>query len=466
MVNARGTIAPPVGRGQRALAAAAMALGLVLSVAASAHADTARLEVSEPEGDVYPTQIVVTSATGDTHALGPFPMPTRARQLVRSPDGRYLAVIPDLDAVDGSPTIVPLDGGAPVRLQPPPGIIVMPSLFGASWAPDGSELVIGHAYAERKARDTPRWPALRCPAPAFVCRAVAGSDDFAAAFTGGIVAGSTLISLFPSPRALGIMVSVDGFRGEWLRRGSRRARALERLTDQRVTSRVSTTIGRRRRTISAVRRSARQGVPVTTAIVTGPSGALVAQETYRVTIRSRGGRMRGVTRYTPHRLVHVAPDGAVRTTSAPSLTVPAADREPPIVHGWRRKAKRFPVVPEVALPHGEWLGTIGTQSSVKQHPAVALARISPDGTARFVRTNGRIVTAHGLLELVPDTTGRTERAGLTVVGHERATNAAIVVLGWWDGRNDDDPAVVTLRVPLDGRTPPTVVSRTAEQAAW
>jgi hypothetical protein len=454
-------------RAPQTRAAAAVALtSVVLSMSASAHADTARLEIAPPEAGVHPTRIVVTSATGDTRTLGPYPVPSRTRQLVRSPDGRSLALIPGFDASDGAPTIVPFDGGAPARLQPPPGIVVVPPLSAPSWAPDGSELLIGHAHAERTARGAARWPALRCPAPAFACRKIPGTDGLAAALPGGLVAGSTLFSLFPSSRALGILVSVDGFRGAWLRRNSRNARALERVIAQRVTSRTSTVVDGRRRTIDAVRRSARQGVPVTTSIVAGPSGALVTQETYRVTIRKRGDRMRGVTRYTPHRLVHVAADGTTRTTPAPWLTIPAADREPPLVHGWRRKAKRFPVVPEVALPRERWLATVGTQSSVKQHPAVALARIASDGTARFVRANGRIVTAHGLLELVPDTTGRTERAGLTVVGYEHATGAAIVAVGWWDERNDDEPAVVTLRVPLDGRTSPTVVSRTAEQAAW
>lgn len=453
----------PLRRGSRAGAGISIVVaGLVLSTAPSAHADTARLQVAKREGAIHPTRIVVTTATGVRRTLGPYPLRSRSSDLLASPDGRFLVVVPEFSVRPADLTVVSLDGGAPVVVRAPRGITILPPLPMLSWALDSSELVVDHAFVGDDDADRVQWAVLRCAAPTFACQRADDGSGTAAAVPGGIVTGSTLLSAFPSGRALNLLTSLNQSDGGGFSRGSASARELRRLVTSPVASRITTIVDGRPPTVSTVRRSLRHGLPVTSTIVGGASGALLTQEVYRAAVRSRRNSVGGTLRVTQLRLVRVTADGAAHTSAVPRLTIPRADAVPNPSTG-RSRAKRAPVVPRIGLPTGGWLATAGIQPSTDD--ALTLARIDADGAARFVRSRGRIVSATSLEAQVRGAAAEPGLASLTVVGYEQATDAAIVVLRWWEsGRRQ--PAAATFRVPLDEQTPPTIVSRLAAGAAW
>lgn len=446
----------------RAVAGASIVVvGLVLATATTAHADTARVKIAKRDGGTYPTRIVVTSAAGVRRTIGPFQLRSRSSDLLASADGRHLVLVPEFSARTPSPTVVSLESGMSVPVLAPRGITILPIRPMLAWATDGNELVVDHAFVGDPASDPTRWSVLRCPAPAFACHEVEGSDGDAAAIPRGFVSGSTLLSLFPSANALRLLTSLNQD-DDWFTRGSASARQLRRLVASPVASQITANVDGQPRTVSTTRRNLLQGVPVTTAIVGGVSGALLTQEVHRATVRSRRNGVGGTMRVTERRLVRVTADGATHTTAVPRLTIPRAHAVPdPFTD--RSRADRAPVVPEIGLPSGGWLATAGTQPTMDY--ALTLVRIDAGGAARFVRTRGRIVSATSLEATVRGAASEPGRAGLTVVGYEQATDAAIVAVRWWEsGRRG--LAAATVRVPLDEQTPPTVVSRTAEQAAW
>lgn len=435
--------------------------GLALLTAAPVHADTARVTVAKRDGAVYPTRVVVTSAAGARRSLGPFRLRSRSSHLLASPDGRYLLVVPEPLSRHADLTVVSLESGMSVPLRAPRGTTIVPASPMLAWATDGNELVIDHAFVGDPESDPTRWSVLRCPAPTFTCHEVEDSDGDAAAIPRGFVSGSTLLSLFPSANALRLLTSLTQG-DDWFTRGSASARELRRLVASPVTSQITANIDGQPRVLSTTRRNLRQGVSVTTAIVGGVSGALLSQEVYRATVRSQRNRVGGTMRVTQRRLVRVTADGATYSASAPRLTIPRAHAVPDPVTD-RSRAERAPVVPEIGLPSGGWLATAGTQPTMAY--ALTLVRMDAGGAARFVRSRGRIVSATSLEAVVRGAASEPGRAGLTVVGYEQATDAAIVVVHWWEsGRRG--LAAATVRVPLDERTAPTVVSRTEEHASW
>lgn len=478
----------PVPARAGALAIPVLALLAAVGQPAIATADTARIV---PERD-HPTfrgparaSVVVTAADGQARTLGPYRFSAEPTELTSSPDGRHLAVGFGFADQSHEIAIVPTDGSGPFVLRITPRALVTTSTSRFSWSADGSELIVGGADDQRAPRG--RWrfhaAALRCPIATRACHRIPGSAGLAAAIPGGIVTSTRLDDVLPSGSQFGGVVQPTTIDIR-PRRQSRYEREL--LREVRSPQRTRTTLVHTdtqppRTTVLASRTSRlSRGTDAAIDVLGGPSGALIVHDRHRVTVTRRGRKLRLRSLTQARRWTVVAPDGTRRTRPVRALLVPKADAP---THDWGRALprQRLAAVPSVPVATGGWLGTVGFVRGAGPGGYV-LARITPSGASTFVRAGGGLASARNL---VRSTVGRTPTPGsasLDVVGYEAATDTAIVTLDWLEGpdepgtttdrdgvvqsSDDGGPHRATVRVPLDGRTAPTLVNRGFEQAAW
>lgn len=471
---------------RRAGVAAVVALAYGLAATAVATADTARIVTDQMAAGRTPARasIVVTGVDGNTRTLGPFSFPETPYGLRRSPDGRYFAVSwGDAEVADRGLVIVPADGGTAFRLRPrrPGGTAYDVSPSRVSWSSDSRDVVLGDVRDDEG--DGPG-DVVRCSVAHHRCTVVPGVAGYAATVPGAIVTGTT------AHRLAGLVARYDpdGWGGPDERPAdgpTRRALVRHRQTD------VAHVTPRRTRILLRRRASVLQGVDAATGIVGGPSGALVTVDRYRLRrVVQRGEtfvRWGGIAR----RWVVVGARGATATVKPRRLPVPrehAAIAEDIDTGMMLIRAQRAHPEPRTSIASGGWLATTGTTPFAARTGGLVLTTITPQGRAAFVRTGGQIASAAQLVRSVlARRTAYRGTAALVVVGHESATNAAIVDVSW-DERDpkpgDPPPAALpgtagivpfedsslrrhaTVRVPLDGRTPPTVVSGAPEHAAW
>lgn len=456
----------------------------------SAHADTARLVVDARPANGGPARaaIVITGTDGSVRTLGPYGFPALPYGLRRSPDGRYFAVPwGEWGGGDRGLAIVPTGGGAPFVLFPrrPQGRSYYVYPEDLSWTSDSRFVVFGNA--EDQDGGFPG-DVVRCSVAARSCAAVPGVDGYAAVAGNAIVTSSSsdallrLVADGASPLDITSM-PVD--------------RAERRALNRRRTARTARITPRRKRVLLRHTASVLEGADAAAGIVGGPSGALIIVDRFRLRLARHDGevftRPAGATR----RWIIVGPRGSTRTVRPRHLVVPRDDASV-VVSGpgtGKRVAQRIAPEPRAPMASDGWLAVTGapsgnrpgTPSTTAGTSGLVLTTITPAGRASFVRTGGRLASA---TRLVRSALTRSPLAGspdLDVVGHEAATNAAIVVLSWRERTPPpaDAPSAVvpgvggifvvspedrryhaTVRVPLDGRTPPTVVSRMAEQEAW
>lgn len=469
--------------GSRCFATAvALATGVVLVAAPAASGDTARLVLDQKTAHGGPTRasVVITSVDGSTRWLGPRLFAARPGGLRRSPDGRYFA------APLGSPgdrgfgiAIVPTDGSVPFVIVPRSSDGNSHYIYPASisWSSDSRELLLGNIQDDRKGVPG---EVARCSVVRRRCAVVPNVRGFATALPGAIVTST-------SSRDLVDWVShyamVDPY-GRPADRPTRRALQRRRLAQTaRVTSPGTRVLLRRRATVL-------NGIDAATGMVGGPSHALIAVDRFRLRQVQRRGR------------TFVRSDGQTRRwvlvgSRGPATTVPARRLFVPRAHGalvedddlnFRVHAQRKYPEPRAPIATGGWLAVTGSSPSAPGRSGLVLTTITPRGRASFVRAGDQIASAAQLVRSVL-ARRKTYRgtAALEVVGHEAATNAAIVDLSWDEpdplpgdtvpqtvpGTNGIVPAEdsalrrhTTVRVPLDGRTPPSVVSGTTEDEAW
>lgn len=452
----------------RSVAGALVALAAVtgsFTLAAPATADTARLEAT-PAGPM----IVVTAPDGSQRRLGPVGSRPRHPELRASPDGRQLAVVPSFGRFDAV-AIVPLDGG-PVRRLATGARRFATERSSAWWSADGSELIVGDVAEGRADPKTEsaarpyRSRVLRCPIAATACQPVPDVDGLAAPLPGGIATSSSVGSLLPfEPTDLGIDLPIV----PWAP-GSQRWRF---PPDQRADlapwqqRRTATTalVGATTQILARRTASLTDGLDVAVWAIGGPVDALIAHQRVRTPI-TRSGRDRIIRpRVGPVRWTVIDPAGARRTVTAPKVRLPATVR--PAVREPRGRRAVALITPQLPLPYGGWIGLAQARGDSFDN-GQALTRTARDGRSSIVRSGGRLMTAY---ELVRTTLGRTRISGpmsMEIAGHEAATDAAIVRITW-EERNTRRTVRyrdATFRVPLDGRTAPTVVSRTFEAVAW
>lgn len=480
--------AATVGRIETVAAATALAVLPALGQPAVATADTARIVPDDgPPAFRGPARasIVITSADGRVRTLGPYRFSAEPTELTSSPDGSHLAVGFGLADQSHEIAIVPTDGSGPFALRITPRSLVTTSTSGFSWSADGSELVVGGADDQRAPRG--RWrfraAALRCPVATRSCTRIPGSEGLAAAIPGGIVTSTRLDDVLPSGSQFNSYVPPTTIDTDPSRQ-SRYEREL--LREVRTPERTRTTLvrtgeGPPRTTVLVSRRSRlSRGTDAAIDLFGGPSGALIVHDRQRVVVTQRGRTLRLRSRSQGGRWTVVAPDGTRRTRPIRLLLVPKADAP---TRDWGRELPRQRVgaVPSVSVTTGGWLGTVGFVRGAGPGGYV-LARITPSGASTFLRAGGRLASARNL---VRSTVGRAPTPGsasLDVVGYETSTDTAIVTLDWLEGpdepgtttdldgtvesADDGGPRRATVRVPLDGRTAPTLVNHELEHAAW
>lgn len=476
-----------------------VALGAASTLAAAggspttATAGTARIAAVDTarghEDGPARASIVVTTSDDGARTLGPYRFRHVPTELTSSPDGRYLVVGSDLLGRSSEITIVPTDGSGPFALRIEPRSLVVTSTSDFSWSADGSELIVGGADDQRAPRG--RWrfrsAALRCPIATRVCTRIPGSEGLAAAIPGGVVTSTPLDDVLPSGSQLGGFVEPTTIDARPARQ-SRYEREL--LRELRTPERTRTTLVRTganppTTTVLTTRKQRlARGTDAAISVLGSPSGALIVHDRHRVAVTRRGTKLRLRSRTQPRRWTVVAPDGTRRTRRMRTFLVPRADAP---AYDWGRKLprQRLGAVPSVGVAAGGWVGTVGFVRGAGPG-GYLLARIAPTGAAELMRTGGRPASARNLVRTTLGRTPTPGEASLDVVGYEAATDAAIVTVDWSEGPPDastapdgnlDPDGVVesrgepvrgtaTVRVPLDGRTPPTVVSRTQEQAAW
>lgn len=472
-------------RTTRAGVAAVVALSYGLAATAVATADTARIVFDQKPAHGGPAHasIAITGVDGSVRTLGPFRFPESPNGLRRSPDGRYFAVSwGDAKIADRGLMIVPTDGGAPFRLHPrrPSGTAYGVSPSNVSWSWDSHDVILGNVRDDEG--DGPG-DVVRCSVTGRRCAVVPGVDGDATAIPGAIVTGTT------GQRLAGLVARYDpdgwgGPDGRPADGQTRRALVRRRQTDiARVTPHRTRVVLRRRATVL-------DGADAVGGIVGGPSGALVTVERYRLRRVVRRGaifvRWGGIVR----RWVIVRPQGSTTTVKPRRLHVPrehgaiAEDLDSGML---LIRAQRAHPVPRASIASGGWLATTGKTPFVAGAGGLVLTTITPKGRAALVRTSGRIASAAYLVRSLLGRTAFRGTAALVVVGHEAATNAAIVDVSWdeRDPRPGDPPPAAlpgtagivptedadfrrhaTVRVPLDSRTAPTAISGTKEQAAW
>lgn len=445
-----------------------------------ATADVARISVVDQPviGGPVRATITITAPDGGTRTLGPHPFRHYPDALTASPDGRLLAVDSGRSDEQRQIVIVPTDGGSPFELRTKPRSLVVMSASDLSWSADGRDLVIGSVDDRRSPRGHRWYPAtaLRCPIVTRVCREIPNNDGLAATVPGGFVTSTPLYDVLPfdSPFAGGAeTVTIDA-------RPARRSRAQQRLlrdvrTPYRTrTTLVSTAAEPPARTVSERTSRLVDGIDAAISVLGGPSGALIVHDHHRVSVTRRGTKLRLRSQESVRRWTTIAPDGTRRTRALPRLRIPKAHSTTRL---WGRKliAQRAGVVPSTAIGTGGWLGTVGVPSRTDTGGLV-LVRIAPSGTARFARSGGRPASASALVRSALGRVPSVGSAVLEVIGYESATQAAIVTLSWAEGPlvsvkdgviespadepgADYGPLEATVRVPLDGRTTPSVVDR-------
>lgn len=467
---------------------AALAAAAVLAAVgqpASATADTARIVTDDATRDTGPAHaaIVVTALDGATRTLGPYRFRHVPTDLKNSADGRYLAVGFDLAGRSHEVTIVPTDGSGPFALRVTPPSLGITSTSDFSWSADGSELIVGGA--EDQKAPLGRWryrsAALRCPIATRICQRIPDGEGLAAAVPGGIVTSTPLDDVLPSGSQFGGFVeptTID-VRPARQRRDERQL-LREVRTRSRTRTTLVTTVVDPPTTASVMARTARltAGIDAAISVLGGPSGALIVHDRHRVSVTRRGTKLRLRSQTQARRWTVVAPDGTRRTQPMRVFLVPKADAP---TYNWGQKLprQRLGAVPSAAITTGGWLGTVGFVRG-NGPGGYLLARVTPTGRAELMRSGGRLVSARNLVRTVLHRAPTPSTASLDVVGFEAASDAAIVTLGWSEGapdksiapegvvasRGDHVNVVATVRVPLDGKTAPTVVSHTMEQAAW
>lgn len=454
--------AAPLVRPRTSLAALGTLTALALAVQPTiATADTARLGSPTSNGRA----IVLTAADGTTRTIGPYDVDPWPMTLRISPDRRQIAIIPVAPSLIDTVLIVPTDGGPARTLTIGPQRRGLTGRSDLSWTTDGQALIIGDTKLGRASRDERHWSrVLRCDLVASACHAIPGVDGVAAPVPGGIVTSSSVGSLVPfdpgfvdvgpsrpSQRLLRFRVDRDD-RGK-LRSFAKRQRSRTALV-------TDTT-----RTLTAETASLEAGIDGAITVVGGPSGALLVHQRHRTRV-TRGKRGSTVDwRVGPLRWTLIDPSGARRTMVAPRLRIPTRLVEStPESAG--RTTRLATVVPRTALPVGGWLADVQTLTEAG-HDGHALATITPDGRASLVRSNGKLVAATDLIRTPLGRRASSHSASFRLIGHEATSNAAVVVVNWGEERRSDYRYMrATVRVPLDGRTPPSVVSRSAENEAW
>lgn len=439
----------------------------VLGQPAIAAADTARIVLPDalPFSGPVRAAIAVTAADGPTTTLGPYAFRAEPSALRRSPDGRYFAVLVGNWSTDERGlTIVPTDGSAPFEVPPRTRrggpYDTEPENF--SWTFDSGEVVLGNTDAENG-------PAakvvLRCSVARRRCAAIPGVDGFAAAVPGGIVTSTALDTLTVETSVFlpGDSSPVEPGTLQVLRKRWRSRTAF---------------VGPKTWALAGRRASLLDGLHGATAIVGGPAGALLTQDRYRLRLGHRRGQSVVQLASKTRRWILVRPDRGTRTVVAPRLTVPKP-HSAPIRDPRRLRPQRAYVRPRAPIGSRGWLAVTGVPAANGGTEGLVLTTITPGGRAAFFRTGGQIASATHLVRSVVRGAPAGGTASLDVVGHEATTNAAIVGLHWLEGsaetvflggsESDADQVTMhaaTLRVPLDGRTAPTLINREREQAAW
>ncbi|WP_026911140.1 hypothetical protein [Patulibacter minatonensis] len=455
-------------------ATCAVVVLLVGGVAATpASARVARLEVDGEAYDRGPTTVRITTAdpSGAHRTLGPFRLADHPGGILAAPDGRHAALLPNSE-YESHLWIAPLDGGAPVQLTMPTGVVTYGDLSRVGWSEDGRELVVGDAAwidpafdpdgAEEARPDQVRWTSLRCAVATGACAENPGPGGLAASIPGGVVVGSSALSLLP------VEYLFEGVGDEplpdWERATSERGRLLTGVAEDVRTSSTRIEGTAAPRILDRQARPATQGLTLTRDAVSGPSGALLTRSTTRFRLDRRPGkvRLRGTT--GGGRLVAVAPDGTVTRRAVPTMRVPRREQET-VARILAREIDTLAFRPAVGTPDRGWVGegVLGTAGL----NGVAVAVMDPEGRARLVRVRGRIATPAALVAAARGLpAGRKQASGpLRVVGYERATRRAIVRVSYEAPDATGSSRSVALRVRLDGRGRPVAVEGGAD-TAW
>lgn len=438
------------------------------TVPPAATADVARLEpaANAKPGELprnHDYEVVVTDRRGARRTFGPVPN----SYPFAAPDGRHLLLVPDeADGKPVAPVLVPLDG-SPVRpLRLPAGTTVVGNISRVNWTPDGTEVLVGDAigwdpsvFSGLSAIEDPdllRWTALRCPIATGVCTELAGPGGLVVGMPGGVVATSSYLSSLPSSWVFDEQLPV------WERRTSQRGRTWIGLAnDVRVTS--TQLIGPTTTTVGRARRTGSRGIPVAHAAVGGPAGALISRITVVTELERRRGRVRLKARHRSPRFLLMTPGAPLRSFASRPLRLSRRDRSR-VAPSTADRGQRLHFRPDFATADG-WIGGATPSAIVPDYAVVAT--MDTEGRARPVTVRGRPATAWNLLRAAWGRSPGRIAGGIEVVGYEAAGNA-IVSVGY-DFSDKDLPGVpqrsATLRVPLDGKTRPTVI-RGAVDVAW
>lgn len=444
--------------------AACAAVAIAPSIAT---ADVARLEPvtkTKPGERSAGYRIVVTDQRGARRTFGPVP----SGRLVAAPDGRHLAVVPgDEDDASAAPSVVPLDGSPPRRLQLPAGTAVSGELSQIGWTPDGTEQLVGDAVAwdpsvlanpyAIKDLDRLRWTALRCSVATAVCTELPAPNGLAVGVPDGILTTSSLISSFPMSwvfEGLG-----EKSLPEWERPTSRRGRAwIGIANDDRVAS--TQLVGPPPTTLERVHRTGAAGLPAAVAAIGGPAGAVVSRVTFVTELERRRGRVRLKSRIRSPRFLLAKTGTPLRAFASRPITLPRRDRRR-IDKGTARPGQRLHFHPRFATADG-WVG--GGGATPDPGDTAVLATMDPDGRVRPVTVQGRSATAWALLRAVHWHSPGRVTDPIEIVGYE-ATGSLIVTIHYQPPSNSSPGDGDTLRVPLNGKGRPTIV-RGRVDVAW
>ncbi len=462
-------------------AVTALALAPTLERPSPATADTARISTFAGAAPRERT-IAVTAPDGTTTTVGRFRVWRSAFGLTRSPDGdHFAALIGRWSFRVRELMIVPTDGGRSFAIP----LAVGSRRFAASpediaWTTDGRALIVGSA---NRTDGTTTFAVLRCALATRDCRELSHVQGLAAPLGRGLVASTSTAE--GSSWVRGLEFDDEDLFGAASIRGFR-----EPQLSRTVLSTRSVPTPGSLRTVWQRRASLVDGREAATDVIGGRRAALIVRSRERVQLRRTPRGVRGRSIAGRDRWTLLRADGHSRTVVAPELTVPAAHSAPRGNRGeasrGRIESQRDVPQPRAATATGGWLATTGWPADGARRGGLVLTAISPRGRAAFVRVGGSIASATELVRVVLGRTPTPGTPGLEVIGHEAATNAAIVTLRWTEdpppkrdtlpgGSLGPDEAgesrepvrgEATVRVPLDGHTPPSVVVDGPVQAAW
>ncbi|MBF6620012.1 MAG: hypothetical protein ITG02_07250 [Patulibacter sp.] len=375
-----------------------------------------------------------------------------------SPDRSQIALVPAAPGELTEVVVVPTDGG-PARTfttgREQRGITEGTTL---SWTADSRTLIIGDTAVGRRTRDERhRSRVLTCDTAALPaeCRAIPGIDGLAAPLPGGIVTSSSVGSVVPFATG-----PVDATRPgqRWLRLTVDRRSAVQRRMFTMPRRTRTAFVTDTPRTLRDRTASLASGIDAAVAVVGGTDRAVVVHQRHRAPI-SRNARVNW--RVDPMRWTLIDANGTFRTITAPTITVRERSRA-----GRRSTSRHAVVLPRVSRPSGGWLAEVRVRTSAVT-TALALATVTADGHPTLVRPSAPVLTGD---DLARTPLGRRPDPGsgsVALLGHEAATDAAVVVVRWGEqDRRAYRYRRATVRVPLDGRTPPSVISRSAEDEVW